>query len=219
MINLPLSSSCSFGYQKSDSPARLWWCPTGPFAFLPIHAAGKYDANGRELESLSDYAISSYTPTLDAFLTPPSLITEDFKVLAVIQPTIPGQPHLNLPFTRKELQKIEQQVPEECLVSLGTPKEDTSIENVLSHLSSSSIVHFACHGVQNLGSPLDSALLLGDGRLKVSKIMEHPLRNASLAFLSACETATGDKKIPDEAMHIAATMLFAGFRGVVGTMW
>jgi CHAT domain-containing protein len=40
-----------------------------------------------------------------------------------------------------------------------------------------------------------------------------------LAFLSACETAKGDEKSPDEAMHLAATMIFAGFRGVIATMW
>ncbi|KAJ7123558.1 hypothetical protein C8R44DRAFT_784007, partial [Mycena epipterygia] len=41
----------------------------------------------------------------------------------------------------------------------------------------------------------------------------------TLAFLSACETAKGDDTVPDEAMHLAATLLFAGFRGVVATMW
>jgi CHAT domain-containing protein len=41
----------------------------------------------------------------------------------------------------------------------------------------------------------------------------------SLAFLSACETAKGDEGTPDEAMHLAAAVLFAGFRGVVATMW
>ncbi|KAJ7090527.1 hypothetical protein C8R44DRAFT_648274 [Mycena epipterygia] len=29
----------------------------------------------------------------------------------------------------------------------------------------------------------------------------------------------GNEKVPDEAIHLAGTMLFAGFRGVVGTMW
>ncbi|KAJ7603472.1 hypothetical protein DFH06DRAFT_1022192 [Mycena polygramma] len=43
----------------------------------------------------------------------------------------------------------------------------------------------------------------------------------ALAFLSACETAKGDETVPDEAMHrdLAATLLFAGFHGVVATMW
>jgi CHAT domain-containing protein len=152
-------------------------------------------------------------------LAPVPHAVNDFKMLAAIQPDIPGKPLLSLPFTRKELKKIEEQVPSQYLIKVGTPEEPTSIEKVLSHLSSVSIAHFACHGMQNLESPLDSALLLGDGDLKVSRIMKLSMPNASLVYLSACQTAMGDKEIPDEAMHIAATMLFAGFHGVVGTMW
>jgi CHAT domain-containing protein len=40
-----------------------------------------------------------------------------------------------------------------------------------------------------------------------------------MAFLSACQTATGDEKVPDEAVHLAAGMLAAGYRGVIATMW
>jgi CHAT domain-containing protein len=69
--------------------------------------------------------------------------------------------------------------------------------------------------------------MLSDGRLKVSQIMRKQdnasmdvnKKSMSLAFLSACETAKGDDSTPDEAMHLAATLLFAGFRGVVATMW
>jgi hypothetical protein len=49
--------------------------------------------------------------------------------------------------------------------------------------------------------------------------MEKSMPNASLAFLSACETAKGDENLPDEVIHLGATLLFAGFRGVVATMW
>jgi CHAT domain-containing protein len=37
--------------------------------------------------------------------------------------------------------------------------------------------------------------------------------------MSACETAKGDQKQPDQVVHLAAAMLFAGFQSVVGTMW
>ncbi|KAJ7249064.1 hypothetical protein C8J57DRAFT_1357558, partial [Mycena rebaudengoi] len=40
-----------------------------------------------------------------------------------------------------------------------------------------------------------------------------------LALLSACETAKGDAKTPDEAMHLATSLFFAGFGGVIATMW
>jgi CHAT domain-containing protein len=206
-------------FQESTSPAHIWWCPTGSFAFLPLHAAGVYDINGKELKCTSNYMISSYTPTLDVLLAPLPSTTNEFKMLTVIQPEIPAKPYLALPFTYKELENIEQKVPKLYLTKLGTVEEPTSIDKVLSHLSTASIVHFACHGVQNLKSPLDSALILSDGDLKMSKIMELSMPSASLAFLSACQTAIGNEEVPDEAIHIAGSMLFAGFRGVVGTMW
>ena len=140
-------------------------------------------------------------------------------MLGVIQSKMPGKYHLNLPFTIQELDAVKRHVPEKWLTSLGTEEAPTSVEKVFHHLQDASFVHFACHGSQDIENPLSSALLLGDGDLKVSKIMQKRNTNASLAFLSACETAKGDEGSPDEAMHLAATMLFAGFRGVVGTMW
>lgn len=44
-------------------------------------------------------------------------------------------------------------------------------------------------------------------------------KNAELAFLSACQTAVGDEKIPEESAHLAAGMMVVGFKGVVATMW
>ncbi|KAJ7883112.1 hypothetical protein B0H13DRAFT_2047216 [Mycena leptocephala] len=49
--------------------------------------------------------------------------------------------------------------------------------------------------------------------------MQNSIRYTSLVFLSVYETAMGDEKVPDEPIRLAAMMLFAGFRGVVGTMW
>jgi CHAT domain-containing protein len=49
--------------------------------------------------------------------------------------------------------------------------------------------------------------------------MKLDLKHAQLAFLSACETAKGDREQPDQAIHLAATMLFVGFKSVIGTMW
>ena len=37
--------------------------------------------------------------------------------------------------------------------------------------------------------------------------------------LSACQTAKGDSLLPEEAIHLAAGMLMAGYGSVVGTLW
>jgi CHAT domain-containing protein len=133
-------------------------------------------------------------------------------MLVAIQPAA-------LPCTLDELRKVEQYVSKDCLVKLGIPEATASVDNVALHLSDTSIAHFACHGRQNRTNPLDSALILDDGPLPVSRIMKTSMPNASLVSLCACETAMGDDSVPDEAMHLAATMLFAGFRGAVATMW
>ncbi|KAF8193164.1 CHAT domain-containing protein [Mycena galopus ATCC 62051] len=208
----------ALGLKKSIDPPRLWWCPTGSFAFLPIHAAGIY--NNDMTDYTSDYVISSYTPTLTALLDPPTHIAAVSKIAAVIQPTTTNCSPL--PGARAELRKIETRVPNQWLTALV----NATVETALIHLHESSIVHFACHGIQDK-RPLDSGLILTDGRLKISEVMRRPegdnildvKKFMSLAFLSACETAKGDNIVPDESMHLAATLLFSGFRGVVATMW
>jgi CHAT domain-containing protein len=81
-------------------------------------------------------------------------------------------------------------------------------------------VHFACHGVQDVLYPTESALLLaGSSRLTLSSIIQLALPHADLAFLSACHTATGDQDLQEESVHLAAGMLLAGYRGVIATMW
>jgi CHAT domain-containing protein len=80
------------------------------------------------------------------------------------------------------------------------------------------ILHLACHGLQE-ENPLESAFFLSDGRLSVKDLITMHLPDAVLAFLSACQTARGSERLPDQAVHLAASMLFCGFRSVVGTMW
>jgi CHAT domain-containing protein len=188
----------------------LWWCPTGPFTFLPIHAAGLYSDG--EPQCASDYVVSSYTPTISALLGDVP-VSDPFKMMVVIEPNTPGQN--TLPYTVDELRRIENRVPEKDLIKFNS----ANVKEVVSHLHTISIAHFACHGQQHAENPLESSLMFHDGPLKVSRIMKQPIPNARLAFLCACQTATGDKTLPDEAIHLASTLLFAGFRGVVATMW
>ena len=172
-----------------------------------------------DMDNACNYMVSSYIPTLNSLLVPPPAPTvKSFKMLVAIQPQTVGQNPL--PQTRQEMTQIEKHVPASSLIKLGDfSSPQSSIEAVLSHLPHVSIAHFACHGIQDKLDPLNSALIFDDGPLKVSRIIMQPLPQASLAFLSACQTAMGALQLPDEAFHLAATMLFSGFRGVVATMW
>ncbi|KAJ7797147.1 CHAT domain-containing protein, partial [Mycena olivaceomarginata] len=102
---------------------------------------------------------------------------------------------------------------------LRLDKDMATVDGVQEGMKSSRWVHFACHGVQST-SPTKSALLLARSSwLTLSNIIEPSLPNADLAFLSACQTATGSKQLQDESVHLTAGMLLAGYRSVIGTMW
>lgn len=143
------------------------------------------------------------------------------SILAVYQTTTPGFP--SLPGASVEAKAIKSIVTEKsrCEASfteLGNSK--VALSAVISALPSANIVHFALHGKQDLTTPIDSCLLLNSTEtLRLSQLMEMHLPNADLVFLSACETATGHKILPEEVIHLAAAMLFVGFRGAIGTMW
>jgi CHAT domain-containing protein len=95
-----------------------------------------------------------------------------------------------------------------------------TVDNVRAGMRDSSWVHFACHGVQNASDPTESALLLaGNSRMTLSSIIKLSLPEADFAFLSACQTATGDEVLQEEAVHLAGGILAAGYRGVIATMW
>ena len=96
---------------------------------------------------------------------------------------------------------------------------EATTEKVKTEMKSYNWVHFACHGIQDVAEPLKSGIHLHDGRLELLEIMRQQIPNPDLAFLSACQTSKGDFELSDEVMHLAAGMLAAGYRGVVGTMW
>ncbi|TCD68794.1 hypothetical protein EIP91_009808 [Steccherinum ochraceum] len=208
---------------KGDHRPRIWWCPTGKFAFLPVHAAGVYKDTS---EGVSDYAVTSYTPTLNALLSAgkrAEAAGAEVKVLLVAQPNAPGQ--TALPNTATEIKALSTIVPDGAQLLLdGSDKLDidgskTTRAAVLQRLTEASILHLACHGKQDQKNPLDSGFYLRDGMLKVSDLIQLNMPAARFAFLSACESAQVDQGLPNEAVNLATSMLFTGFHSVVGTMW
>ncbi|KAJ7218392.1 TPR-like protein [Mycena pura] len=199
---------------------HIWWCPTGPLLFLPIHAAGLYGSNDALGSKLSDFVISSYTPSLTALMEAsraPSKSQKALQLLAVVQPSALGQTYI--PGTQKEIMHIERLALGKAPV-VRLEADMATVDQVQKWMRDSKWVHFACHGVQDVTNPTESALLLaGRSRLTLSKIIQMNLPHADLAFLSACQTATGDKSLQEESVHLAAGMLLAGYRGVIATMW
>jgi CHAT domain-containing protein len=103
--------------------------------------------------------------------------------------------------------------------SVETIASAATVERIGHCIQSASFVHLACHGIQHRTNALESGFYLSDGVLTISKLMALELGRPWFGYLSACETAKGDAEQPDQVMHLAAAMLFAGFKSVVATMW
>ena len=199
---------------------HITWCATGPLAFLPLHAAGIYGSDD-PLKQLNifDFVVSSYSPNLSTLLyTSPHPVETSSTVkstLIISQLDSPGQ--RRLPGTVKEVEAVLKQISPHSILHLND--ENATVNAVYEAIDQHSWVHLACHGIQNVKEPLKSAFALHDGNLDLQALMGKSLKNAELAFLSACQTATGHEGLPDEAVHLAAGMLTAGFQSVIGTMW
>ncbi|KAF6751383.1 CHAT domain-containing protein [Ephemerocybe angulata] len=201
---------------------RVWWCPTGPLSFLPIHAAGIYGA--QDSQCLPHYVISSYTPSVSALseIVRNSTSTKNpFSGLFMTsQPNVPAASPI--PGTTKEVQDIYDLFLKINGTTTRVEKAEGSaitVDQCLENMEQFSSIHLACHASQNAADPLQSRFFLHNGSLDLATIIQRNLKNADLAFLSACQTSTGEEKLPDEAVHLAAGMLAAGYRRVVSTMW
>jgi CHAT domain-containing protein len=133
----------------------------------------------------------------------------------VIQPSAPGVSHI--PNTKQELECIERRLGDREHVVLND--HEGTKNRVIKAMAESNWLHLACHGIQRQDEPTKSGLILEDGRLTLEEIIQLDLPNAEFAYLSACQTITGEETLSDEAVHIAGGMLLAGYRGVVATMW
>ncbi|MFY1636868.1 CHAT domain-containing protein [Solwaraspora sp. WMMB335] len=195
-----------------DRPARpagwprLWWCPTGLLALLPLHAA----------DGVLDRVISSsYVPTLRA------LGRDDVdeasgqagRPLAVAMPETPGHP--DLPAVEEEVRTLRRVLPGLRVLSGRSATRQAVAEGLSSHR----IVHLSCHGTQDLTDPSRGGLALVDGLLTINDLLGAAGAAGEFVYLSACKTATGGLLAADESITLAAALSYGGWRHVVGTLW
>lgn len=91
---------------------------------------------------------------------------------------------------------------------------------VLESLATSTIAHFACHGIVGTEDPINSRLILSaDETLSVSDILGVNCARLSLVVLSACQSAVHGHELADEFASVGVAFLGAGARTVVGTLW
>ena len=229
----------SLGHTNPPAPdtvwPRIWWCPTGPLTLLPLHAAGHHPRHQRpdnpaSTDTVHDRVISSYTPTLTALLrarTAPDPIGPP-RLLAIGMPTTSGAS--DLPAVPAELDRVHTRYAITTRLQSPAhghdhspppdPATQPTTTRVLAELPRHAWVHLSCHGSQHVTDPTESAFWLTDGPLRITDLIEQPDPGPrELAFLSACQTATGSPRALDEAIHLAAAMQLLGYRHVIATLW
>ena len=194
---------------------RVWWCPTGPLAHLPVHAAAPTSASPGALNCV----VSSYTPTLGTLLRsmrkPPSRAHDPQRLLMVTVPETAARLGQALPGATQETTAANSFGGERTY--FGGPQ--ASIRLVASAMPDHDHAHFACHGTIDAAQPAQSGLRLYDSILTISALSRLQRKLGGLAFLSACDTAAGSTRHPDEAVTMAAAMHMAGYQHVIATLW
>jgi CHAT domain-containing protein len=162
----------------------------------------------------SDLYIPSYTPTLSALIESRKRGTQMSRRPSLL---LVAQPDDSIPGVRGEIKVIRAlDIKVECL-----SRRNATTAAVVEGLKRHAFVHFACHGILEIGRPFDASFkLYGDERLTLLDIVHSRLPAAEFAFLSACHTAEiTEESIDDEGLHLTAALQYCGFRSVVGTMW
>ena len=196
---------------------RLYWCPTGPAAFLPLHAAGHHgEASPSAPRTVIDRAESVYIPKLRALTTRPDQVVSletSQPPLIVSMPTTPGWPPLRN--AEAEANHLLSIFPRAVNLSGTAATRDA----VLAEMGSHCWFHFAAHGVTDDHTPVDGGLQLTDGRLAIRDLAQWRLPDARFAYLSACETYQGSSAIPDEAVTVGTALCIAGCQNVIAALW
>ena len=215
--------------------SRLWWCPAGVFASIPLHAVRPY-TNRQGKASLSQLYVSSYTPTLQALIrarartaheaprsrrtsmVPGFLKSKKSRQSLVSQtiPTIVAIGHTASDETCYELDLLRNRIPPSAPFRRMEGEEVTS-EALLAAFREPVWLHLACPASLDSVMPCNSGFATRDGMLSLYDISK-ARPQAEFAFLSR-QSNRGDETGVEEIMHLAASLQYSGVRSVIGTLW
>lgn len=198
---------------QQSSIKTLIFVADGVFRNVPL--AALYDGQQYLIEN---YGVS-LTPGL-TLLSPESLQQKGLNTLfAGLTAETPKDGFIPLFYVQQELQAVKSQVP-----SLSLLNEQFTLSNLQDNLQDNffPILHFATHG--QFSSQFEETFLLAwNSRiniLQLERLLKEsaPTQRAAieLLILSACETATGDRRA---ALGLAGFAVRAGARSTLATLW
>jgi CHAT domain-containing protein len=164
--------------------------------------------------------VSSYAPTFPALYhaLEQAMCKSEVHIPRMLLVTNAAQG--DLPYVRMEVDVIRSIVPPQVLLDVPISDHTLTVETALAALPDANILHLACHGRQDPTTPFNSGFELVNGRLTLKQLMRvRTPEHAQLAYLSTCDSAAQDRSRPEEGLNLAATMLHAGFKSIIASMW
>ncbi|MEW5654704.1 CHAT domain-containing protein [Streptomyces cinereoruber] len=187
---------------EDETLPRIWWCPTGPFTMLPLHAAGTPE------RSAMDHAVHSYTPSLHALAR--ARHRERRADEGAVQSMLLVLSGEGLRWAREEVGLIRERVPHAQVLE----GPHVTVGEVIARLADHSFFHYSGHAGWHAGTSL---LHISEG-LGRRHLPRGFVPDGALAYLSACDTAGGHAGGDGAGWTIAASFQSAGFRHVIGTV-
>lgn len=190
--------------------AQLCLVPAGLLVLAPWHAAVSPFGGGARLVDRTTIRYAPCARFVSA--TEPLPIRADSFVVA-------GDPVDDLPSARQEASELSVLLEtDRCFLGC-----DATRSVIIAALTEGRCLHFAGHGRYCAEDPLASGLRASDGWVTMEDLIgiSRPSSgHASLAVLSACQTAVADVlSLPDEAIALPTVMLVSGVGGVVASLW
>jgi CHAT domain-containing protein/tetratricopeptide (TPR) repeat protein len=192
--------------------------PTGLLTLLPLHAA-TYETTDGSATLLDEFAVS-YLPSarvLRLSVTPPPT---NRCLLALGDPAPLPSEICALQYARFEAMAVSQMFPD-ALVPLIA--EAATVDALGKLWGNADIVHLACHASFVPNNPLQSALILAEGKVfTLAQIMSNLVSGKSphWVVLSACQTALSEfLELPEEVIGFPVGLIQAGAQTVIGTLW
>lgn len=197
----------AFGRVPADDRRwpRIWWCPTGPAAFLPLHAAGTATLPGTG-RSVLERTVPSYTATLQSLLH-----ARQSEFQTGLDPRVVLGNHAT---ARAEADSVTQRWPTAKVLELT----ESTRAAVLAALAEPGPVHFACRGTQKAHDSASSRLSGTDGSpLPIADLLRS---SAEFAYVSANEVALDPGNPPDSITQLLPLLHHVGgFQHVIGPLW
>jgi CHAT domain-containing protein len=185
--------------------------PSGVLAYVPFAAVGDGST------ALVDRYALRMVPNLDLIARPAA--PRRARPALVIGNPLRDDPQYSLPFAEQEARDVAAQLSGATLV-IGA---DATIARFAQAVPNAGLIHFAGHGVFNPQHPLDSALLFagagGGPDLLAARRLYEMRTDATLAFLSACETGVNALAGGDDLMGMERGFFYAGTSSVIASLW